>query len=322
MQTELTFTAASKSDLPTLSSSEPYGIVIPDWVVEIEEHAFAHCFGLTSVVLPRELNSIALGAFYGCSNLTTVEYATEAVSSTGGSHRDPQSKHTTTAHGWFSSLASNVMHLLGVHHKVNPDVAVIGSNAFGDCRRLTSVVIPPGIVCIGAFAFHKCPLLAEVEIPASCRMIGANAFTGCGLTSLQLCLSSRGCLIHQRAFAHCKYLVVATILGRAYYPFPHEVFAGCQSLQYVVAPSLLKEIEGDLPQGRLVDDTPATNLHALRLQFWSRPTHRLCAPARKQWVLLVMLCAMRLSRYGLHMPSEMWVAIVGFIRRSNLVPIE
>jgi len=87
-------------------------------------------------------------------------------------------------------------------------VVGIKSQAFGECNKLTSIVMPNTITKIGGYAFfcctelsnvtfsnaleeieydafHGCGNLASVDLPASIKWIGAHAFEDCtSLTSL------------------------------------------------------------------------------------------------------------------------------------------
>lgn len=59
---------------------------------------------------------------------------------------------------------------------------------------------------------------------------------------------------------------------------------------------------------------------AIDLQYWGIQTHGLCSPARRDWVLAVLLVANRLLDGPLTLPREMWYAILGAIRRCELGP--
>ena len=64
---------------------------------------------------------------------------------------------------------------------------VIGSYAFSDCSRLTSLTLPAGITSIGSYSFQYCSRLTSLTLPAGITGIGRYAFYGCrGLTSLTL----------------------------------------------------------------------------------------------------------------------------------------
>ena len=64
---------------------------------------------------------------------------------------------------------------------------VIGSCAFRDCSRLTSLNLPDGITSIGDKAFYFCRRLTSLNLPDGITSIGRYAFEFCdGLTSLNL----------------------------------------------------------------------------------------------------------------------------------------
>ena len=57
-------------------------------------------------------------------------------------------------------------------------VTSIGSNAFYDCKGLTSVTIPNSVTSIGAAAFGNCSGLTSVTIGSGVTSIGNRAFNG------------------------------------------------------------------------------------------------------------------------------------------------
>ena len=67
---------------------------------------------------------------------------------------------------------------------------VIGSYAFHDCSRLTSLNLPAGITSIGDGAFHGCNGLTSLTLPAGITEIGDDAFYGCsGLKEVRFCIN-------------------------------------------------------------------------------------------------------------------------------------
>ena len=85
----------------------------------------------------------------------------------------------------------------------------IGSSAFFDCSKLTSVVIPSSVTSIGSYAFYKCSGLTSVEIPAGVTSIDGRAFFGCsGLTSVEIPSSVTS--IGNEAFFGCSGLTSVT----------------------------------------------------------------------------------------------------------------
>lgn len=59
--------------------------------------------------------------------------------------------------------------------------------AFVDCSKVTSIVIPDSVTSIEAYAFSYCTGLTNIVIPDSVTNIGDGAFEGCiGLTSIDI----------------------------------------------------------------------------------------------------------------------------------------
>lgn len=71
----------------------------------------------------------------------------------------------------------------GGEGKLPGDITAIAGEAFKDCKRLTSVVIPDGVTSICHYTFEGCTSLTSVDIPDSVTSIGSSAFEYC--SSLQ-----------------------------------------------------------------------------------------------------------------------------------------
>ena len=66
-------------------------------------------------------------------------------------------------------------------------VSGIESDAFRDCRSLTSINIPSSVTSIGQRAFWYCISLTSINIPSSVTSIGESAFSLCNsLTAIMV----------------------------------------------------------------------------------------------------------------------------------------
>ena len=116
-------------------------LIIPNGVTSIGVGAFKGCTGLTSVTIGNSVTSIGEYAFKGCTGLTSVT--------------------------------------------IGNSVTSIGPSAFYGCTGLTSVTIGNSVTSIGSSAFRDCTGLTSVTIGNSVTSIEQSAFNGCtGLTTM------------------------------------------------------------------------------------------------------------------------------------------
>ena len=146
---------------PLRFSNEMCKVAIPNSDTSIKLGAFSGCSSLTSVTIPNSVTSIGYYAFNQCTGLTSVTIPNSVTS--------------------------------------------IGNSAFSYCRSLTSIEIPNSVTSIGDYAFCGCTGLTSIEIPNSVTSIGNGAFSGCtGLTSVTIPNSVTS--IGDWAFRDCKNL--------------------------------------------------------------------------------------------------------------------
>ena len=77
----------------------------------------------------------------------------------------------------FSNAFFNCRGLTSV--TIGNSITSIGSNAFSGCSGLTSVTIPNSVTSIAGSAFYGCSGLTSITIPDSVTSIGIVAFKGC-----------------------------------------------------------------------------------------------------------------------------------------------
>ncbi len=194
-------------------------ITIPNSVTSIGEQAFQDCSGLKSITIPNSVTSIGTNAFVNCTSLPVVgniryadTYLIEAVDKTLSSYT------------------------------INKNTKWIGSYAFYECNKLTSIIIPDNVKNIGAGAFSQCTNLSTITIGENVTNIEKYAFNEC--TSLSSIAIADGVQnIERCAFYGCSNLTHVTI-GKgvtniedsyydSYYKEYRYVFSGCSNITSV-----------------------------------------------------------------------------------------
>ena len=116
-------------------------------VTEVGVGAFQGCTNLTSVMLPNHVTSIGDNAFWGCSGL---EFVT-----------------------------------------IPDSLSWIGERGFYECTNLTTIILPNTMKSIPECVFANCTSLNHVTIPNSITFIGDGAFAYTGVSCVVLPASVR-----------------------------------------------------------------------------------------------------------------------------------
>ncbi len=180
-------------------AQKPGSFAIPAGIVAVGNEAFAHCAGLTNVVLPEGLvrigdwafdssgltgiqipasvTHIGEGAFSACAGLARVEGGAGLVQI--GRRAFERSGLTTFA------MSNGVTRLgpwafYGCAHlsriRLSDAIARIEERTFFDCTALRSIALPAGVVYVGDWAFGECPGLTAIYYAGNAPETGEETF--------------------------------------------------------------------------------------------------------------------------------------------------
>ena len=194
-------------------------LALPSDITKINQYAFYHCEGLTSITIPDSVTSIGKYAFEGCYKLQDI-YITDIAA-------------------WCKISGLNDLMGYGSNNK----------NLYLNNELATSITIPDGVTAIPSYVFCGCSGLTSVTIPDSVTSIGGSAFEGCtGLTSITIPDSVTS--IGNYAFYECTGLMIVTI-GNSVTSIGDSAFYGCYRLVEVYNKSTLSITAGSSSYGHV-----------------------------------------------------------------------
>ncbi len=197
-------------------------------VKRIPDNAFYGCSDLTTVNIPNSVNSIGSYAFSGCSGITEIEFP-ESVTEIGQLAFQGASITSLTIPASISSIGQCAFlyckDLKEVYFYIE-DCSAVEENIFPD--TLQKFVFGDNIKRIPSNLLRWCTELTEIDIPNSVTSIGEDAFYGCsGLKSLRIGDSVTS--IEKRAFGQCKSLTTVEI-PNSVTSIESMAFNGCEEL--------------------------------------------------------------------------------------------
>ncbi|MBQ3636419.1 MAG: leucine-rich repeat protein [Bacteroidales bacterium] len=125
------------------------------------------------------------------------------------------------------------------HRGTDYAVVAIGSHAFKNCHKLTSVSIPSAVKKIGSFAFEGCSSLKEVKVSESVGEIGGFAFKNC--TSLERVELPHGL----SEIADCTFMgtgLTSVVIPEGVKKIGGGAFSGCEALEAVTIANSVETI--------------------------------------------------------------------------------
>ena len=188
---------------------------------------------IKSVAIADTVTYVGGYVFYGCANLTTVDFG-------GGI--------TEIGHNAFDGCKA-------LTEIVLPDsVTTIGYSAFENCSSLTSVTMGSSITTIGGSAFEYCTSLISVTIGSGVASIGYYAFYSCDKLSkvvisdpdAWLKISFDSDYANPLTYAHSLYvgdeLLTDLVIPGTVTEINQYAFNGCTSITSVYIPQSVKSI--------------------------------------------------------------------------------
>ena len=201
-------------------------VIFPDQLKNIGRSAFYGCTNLLSVDLPEALETIGDDAFRNCPMLSGMNFPVKLKDIGVGAFYGCKSLEAFTVPAdnlSFSSDSDGVLYnknmsTLLIYPRgrkettftVPDSVATIGDFAFGSCDRLENVNFQNGLCSIGASAFTGCYKLNDVIFPESLETIKTSAFSSC--TNFKTVNFPKGLkTIGEQAFNSCNNVSAFTV---------------------------------------------------------------------------------------------------------------
>lgn len=150
-------------------------VYIPDTVVSIHGGAFYNCTNLTSISIPKSVTNISniFYAFY-TSSLTSInvnENNTTYASVDGILYNKAKTEVIKSPQG------------INGHVTIPEGVISFSSYVFDYCKNMTSITLPNSLTSIGWTPFRDCSSLTSITIPEGITSLGISTgdstFTGC-----------------------------------------------------------------------------------------------------------------------------------------------
>ena len=171
-------------------------IVIPETVYNggkaytvtgISDFAFFRCGLITSVSIPKTVETIGIFAFYA-AKITSATFGSGSVLTEIGQQAfdctpitSVEIPNTVTTLGGYAFSRTAL-----VTANIPTSIQNLGNGVFSGCNSLNNVSIPNGLKEISPYTFQSCNSLTKVTLPSTLTTIGKYAFKGAGLTSISL----------------------------------------------------------------------------------------------------------------------------------------
>lgn len=202
-------------------------IVLPISLLYIGGSAFNDCKQLKEIIIPNNVYRLGSGCFSGCSSLSKIDI--------------PSSVNyiESFAFSRCNSLYSQI---------IPPQIELLEDNLFYACDNLESISLSK-VATICTDVFGNCKRLTKLLIPNSVREILDNPFRGSGITEI---ICETPSFVYEDGFLMNadKTELVACLTNKKYVSVPSSIkiirshaFSGCKTIVQVFLPDTLTEIQ-------------------------------------------------------------------------------
>ncbi|MBP5445997.1 MAG: leucine-rich repeat domain-containing protein [Acholeplasmatales bacterium] len=158
---------------------EKSNIVIPEEITKIESGVFYYSYNLKTITIGKNVKTLDMQAFYGCSYLTSVIFEEGSVLTEIGANAFysctslksivlPESYTEVGNYAFSNSSLTSIT--------FSSQTTKIGGSAFSNNTKLQTIVIPDSVTEIGNYAFYGCTALTKVVLGPSIETIGYGMF--------------------------------------------------------------------------------------------------------------------------------------------------
>ena len=185
----------------------------------LPEKLFFKCCSIESVVLPKHIREIGIGAFFKCVSMKEVVIPDEVT------------EIQNTAFGVCDALETI---------QLPSKLKTMGNYVFTYCAKLKEVTIPDGVTKINKRTFDQTPKLKKLTLPKSLRELAIEAFFGAnGLEQIQI--PDGITTLPEGAFGMCEALKKAE-LPTSLTKIDKNAFQDCHNLETIELKEGLKHI--------------------------------------------------------------------------------
>lgn len=158
-------------------------ITIPNSNTKLNGGIFEDCKELTEVNFPEGITEIPNNLFDGCVKLENISIPASVTSVGENAFNNTAYLTAETKANGGALYINNILcyadkNLQGTF-RVKQGTTKIAVNAFGNCDKLSVVIIPDTVTEIEKLAFYNCMNLNNITLPESITKIGESAFSGC-----------------------------------------------------------------------------------------------------------------------------------------------